>query len=248
MSEESSEPLAEPHEFRAQILAEYPDDFARFRDVLATLEHAIGSQESVQLSTELHRAMDMIMLQAYKSLCSVYVLVVRAHFEDAATICRRLMELAAQAGYIVEIEEDAEQNRRAGGYLASLWEAAPPQLKDALPADYRAAWEKYHRDHQHLLKGKWRTWRPSFKEIFSRLDKSDVYDEDYAFLSGVTHGSPPNLIFDYRGPVVQVRPHRHVPIMLKFSSRYGLAIMTLWNQLFAAIEVDRLDELVRANS
>ncbi len=129
MSEESSEPLAEPHEFRAQILAEYPDDFARFRDVLATLEHAIGSQESVQLSTELHRAMDMIMLQAYKSLCSVYVLVVRAHFEDAATICRRLMELAAQAGYIVEIEEDAEQNRRAGGYLASLWEAAPPQLR-----------------------------------------------------------------------------------------------------------------------
>ena len=164
MSEESSEPLAEPHEFRAQILAEYPDDFARFRDVLATLEPAIGSQESVQLSTELHRAMDMIMLQAYKSLCSVYVLLVRAHFEDAATICRRLMELAAQAGYIVEIEEDAEQNRRAGGYLASLWEAAPPQLKDALPADYRAAWEKYHRDHQHLLKGKWRTWRPSFKE------------------------------------------------------------------------------------
>ena len=87
-----------PDEFRSRVRAAHRPAFDLFGRVVDLVEPAVAHRRF--LSGEVERALDMLMLQGYKAHCSLYVLAVRAHIEDAATIVRRLLELAIQTIYI----------------------------------------------------------------------------------------------------------------------------------------------------
>lgn len=98
-------------EFRAAIRAKYPQAFSFHRDVATVLEQAIA--KPCHLTNEVARTADMLMVQAYKAHVSVYFLAVRALIEDAATITRRLLEIAVQTVYITGDSDSAECRHRA---------------------------------------------------------------------------------------------------------------------------------------
>ena len=59
------------------------------------------------------RALDHLFIQAFKSHGSLYLLCVHGHCEDAATIARRIFEIALQMGYIIlknRNEKTVEEN------------------------------------------------------------------------------------------------------------------------------------------
>ncbi len=109
---QSSKPMQSPEEFRAAIRAKYPEEFLLCQDVAAILEQAV--KQPRRLVNEVARVADMLMVQAYKAHASVYFLAVRAQIEDAATITRRLLEIAVQAIYITGDSDPEVCKQRAG--------------------------------------------------------------------------------------------------------------------------------------
>ena len=241
-TEKQFEQLAEPQQFRARMLREHAESFRLFYDVVSAVEGAF--QESVQISDNVRRAVDMLMVQGYKAYSSVYVLLVRGHVEDGATIARRMLELAVQTVYIAAESEEDVRCDRADRYLANLWDAAPDTLRASMPANARLAWERHFEKHGHHLPKKRRSWGPNFREMFRAIGCEATYVQDYTFLSGIAHGSPPNLIYDYRGPTVEVRHGRHVSLILTYATRYFLAIIEQWNLLFGLIDSDQYSHFV----
>src|SRR5262245_38187407 len=84
-----------PREFRARVIEKYAVYFSFCQKVAATFEKALDKPQ--ELHDEVARVLSMFMYQAYKAHSSMYVLAVRAFVEDAATITRRLLEIAVQA-------------------------------------------------------------------------------------------------------------------------------------------------------
>ena len=62
------------------------------------------------------RALDVLFFQCFKAHVSTYELASLAQVEDAATIVRRQLELAATAVYIGLHREAEERERRAGSF------------------------------------------------------------------------------------------------------------------------------------
>src|SRR5436309_2616747 len=85
-------------EFAAHVRETFPEEFALFWRTLTVLEDAIDRRRPVASLTEI--AIDMLMLQAYKSAVSVHEVALLGHLEDAATLARRLMDLGVQMAYI----------------------------------------------------------------------------------------------------------------------------------------------------
>jgi Family of unknown function (DUF5677) len=237
------ESLVEPAEFRARIQAKYAAEFGLCFEILNTLEQAY--QQRISLPTDVHRTLDMLMLQSCRAYSSVYLLAVRAHIEDAAIITRRLMEIAVHAGYVIEPPDESGQRERARRYLAVLWLETPESVKEALSPDYRAAWEQYYTTHKHLLPKRNRPRDPNFSDMFRELGREETHVQDYAFLSGLAHGHPPNLIYEYRHFSIEVRPDRLVPFILRYASRYCLTTTIIWNHLFGVIDDAILDALIQ---
>jgi hypothetical protein len=71
--------------------------------------------------------------------------------EDAATIVRRLLELAVQLVYIARDDDEKTRDRRAGMYLAFLWHEWPAELRNRLPPDERKAWEALYAEYDRRL-------------------------------------------------------------------------------------------------
>lgn len=239
---QSSKPMQSPEEFRAAIRAKYPEEFLLCQDVAAILEQAV--KQPRRLVNEVARVADMLMVQAYKAHASVYFLAVRAQIEDAATITRRLLEIAVQAIYITGDSDPEVCKQRAGRYLAHLWASIPDEWRTKMPIEERTAWETYYQSHQHLLPAKRRSWGPNFRSMFQEIGHVSTYERDYSLLSRIAHGAPPSLVQDYAQLVVPLRSDTFVPTILIFASRYYLAVAGQWNDIFHLANSDELVGLV----
>ncbi len=108
-------------EFREAIRMRHSSAFALQHAVVVDIERHISNERD--LSDIVSMTVDMLLLQAFKSLTAVGELSSVSLSEDAATIVRRLMELGVLAIYIARDSEEATRRERAGGYLADLWAA-----------------------------------------------------------------------------------------------------------------------------
>ncbi len=233
--------MQSPEAFRAAVRAKHSAAFSLHRDVAALLETAIEQPRHLLVDDVVSRAADMLMVQAYKAHGSVYFLAVRAHVEDAATITRRLLEIAVQLTYIAGHGDPEVHRQRAGQFLAYFWESIPDGWRRKFPMSERTAWETLHQTHRHLLRKK--RWGPTFIEMFQDIGRSDTYDEDYSLLSNIAHGTPSSLVLDYAEPVVKLHSDVHVPLVLVFASRYSLALARHWNDVFHIIPDGELSGL-----
>jgi hypothetical protein len=220
--------------FRASIRAKYPDAFEFSGQVAVELEQAVETPRG--LVGELALAIDMLMGQGYKAHLSVYFLAEVAHVEDAATITRRVLELAIQAVYIGGDDQEAVRPERAGRYIAHMWERLDSSVKAKFSDQAAAPWQSVYDQYSHLLSPKRKRWGPNFKQMFDEIGHPDTYRKDYSLLSEIAHGSPDDLIIHYSAPTVHLRPDVHVPTVLNYASRYYLIIAEQWNRIFHGID------------
>src|SRR5712692_2214950 len=113
--------MASSDKFRRRVRTKYKSAFVLHADVAALLDSVIAQQ--THLRTDVARAFDMLMVQACMAHESVRCLAVRALVEDAATITRRLLEIAVQAGYIMAPPTVRARRERARKYLLFLWKS-----------------------------------------------------------------------------------------------------------------------------
>jgi hypothetical protein len=234
-------PTPNAEEFRRRTLAQHKPAADLHRSVSAMLETAVQTPRLV--ADIVQRAVDMLFVQAFKAHQSVFELSAVCLTEDAATIVRRLLELAAQAAWIAK-ESDADvRNRRAGMYLAFLWVKWPSDLRDLIPADERLAWEAVVKRYGATFTAERKQWGPTFSQIFDALEESDTeaghsvggYRDTYRYLSNVAHGSPPSLVHSYSSATVQIHDGRFVSDMLIFGTLYALATASIWNDIYEVI-------------
>lgn len=109
MSETSS-----PAEFRARTIEANRPAFELWKQTCALLEDKIESPRVLRSPAD--SAYDLLFLQVYKSMCSVYHLAVRGQQEDAFTVLRRILELGAQLEYLHKAAP-GDLDARAAQYL-----------------------------------------------------------------------------------------------------------------------------------
>src|SRR5689334_17959727 len=232
--------LGSEEAYRSDVRRRYAKAFELHRTALELIKPAVGSER--RLESVVHVTLDMLMTQAYKTHYAVSVLAERGHVEDAATLTRRLMELAVQAVYIGAESEDDIRVRRAGAYLAHLWRSSETEARKHLPAEIVQEWERIYTAYQGELKSKTR-WGPRWDQMFEALGLGDTYTQDYSLLSGVAHGSTPEALMTYSMSTVPIRSHYQVPTLLHFSTRYYLAVAGQWNNYFRLVPEERFSRL-----
>lgn len=237
--------MTTPQEFRA-VRMRHRAVFAFCREVLEVLERAVIAQRS--LPDLPARALDMLLIQTFKSLQSTNELCLLALTEDAATIARRLLEIAIQAIYIAQDSEQATRIERAGMYLAFLWHKWPDDLHEVIPLPERQAWERIYEQFGTHLSAKSYRWGPRFSEMFEYAEQKDTYTLDYSHLSSIAHGSPSMLVHDYAQERVFLHDDRHVPSLLVFASGYALGTLIVWNDIFHLVESDRVSALLNMHA
>jgi hypothetical protein len=229
--------------FRNEVRAEHSDAFQLAHDVSRAVGDAVI--RPVIIDGEIGRALDMLMQQGWRAHLSVQALAERRLTEDAATISRRLLELAIHAGYIASIDEYAIRLDRARRFLARFWQSAPQSLKDTMPPEDRGAWESWVEDWKLQLPEKPKSWWPSFREMLTSLGHEETYENDYRFLSGVAHGSGLFLARDYARSHADTHYQMDVCPLLIHSSKYYLALAINWNSVFDMLSAEILSELIR---
>lgn len=193
------------------------------------------------------RALDLLFIQAFKSHGSLYSLCVMGHGEDAATIARRLLEIALQVGYLCL--EDQEREKRGELYLAYFWHNAKEIIALDIPEDRRQWWEKQYDIHKALLPLKpsgepLQNWSGlSFAAIADKIGLKDTYEKDYRFLSNVAHCSARGLLLEKSDGTIQITTDVLVNELLVYGTRYMLAVTLYWNEQFALADSAKLAEL-----
>jgi hypothetical protein len=201
------------------------------------------------LAPPLVRALDILFLEAFKSHGSLYPLCVMGHGEDAATIARRLFEIALQVGYITS--EPSSSEDRAKRYLARFWLEAEERLKKDIPASQREYWQDQYDRHKHLLlnsKGKpFRNWwgDSTFADLAEELGVRRTYDEDYRFLSRIAHCAAPGILIGVKSAVINIKTDFLVREILVFGTRYILGILERWNEHFRLADPVQLDGITK---
>jgi hypothetical protein len=163
--------------------------------------------------------------------------------EDAATLTRRLLELAIQAEYIGHPDAAPERERRAGRYLAFAWRQIPRRVKLLFPSAPRARWSGLARTYGRLIRSGAKRWGPTLRDMFASIGHTDLYNGDYALLSGIAHGGGHDLPRMYSATAPPMYSHEFASILLVFSSRYALAVAGQWATYFPFSPPDRFDAL-----
>ena len=158
-------------------------------------------------------ACDLLFIQAYKAFCSVYLLAVRGHEEDAVAVLRRLLEISVQIGYLDQAPNPAERQDRAAAYL------------------------------QHDPEGGGYWWGGTIKDLFSRLNLTATYDPDYRWMAQTAHGAARRVLLRVEGSVVQIRNTGFFAPLVVFACRYLLGAARIWNGCFTLVDNDELERL-----
>ena len=134
-----------PQEFMRRIVERYSRAFDLWCRTHELLEGVIPTNRD--LSSPFSRALDILFVQAFKSHGSIYVLCVRGQGEDAATILRRMLEIALQVRYLFAETDPHERDVRGRRFLAYYWLQAPERIKVALCAEARHWWMTHYQGH-----------------------------------------------------------------------------------------------------
>jgi hypothetical protein len=201
-------------------------------------------------SNDVAMVLDMLMLQAYNSHTALSLLAEVGLIEDAATVARRLLEIAVQATYIAAEAEIAVRERRAGMFIAFMWRQLPSRIKHLLPAPVRAEWSAVAKKHGRFVPAKAKRWGPDFRAMFVACGAETLYQTDYKFLSGMSHGAPETHIMRFSEQSVRAYDDQHVSVILLYGSKYLAITGEHWNDVFnvvSAHDVTSLrDRLVRS--
>jgi hypothetical protein len=79
--------------------------------------------------------------------------------------------------------------------------------------------------------------------MFRECGSEDLYDSDYAFLSGIAHGSPEEQVFRFSMPTIRAHDDRHVSTLLVYASKYYAVAGEIWNNHFSILDHDRVEAL-----
>jgi len=221
-------------EFKQSVRDRYPEALALHHETVTLLEPAIGQPR--RHADLLDPALDMLFLQAYKAHVSVLLLVLHGHMEDAATIARRLLELAAMMGYFGLAPTAEDKTSRVKRYLADMWLDLPPEAQNLLPGAAKNFWHD-------IAEGAPRGALPKMQSVFSELGRQDTYDDDYRLLSRIAHGASSDQIIAFAADTVPVRPLWHLDTVLVVASRYFVATALVWNDTSHVIDQQALDAL-----
>lgn len=208
-----SDAILSPREFRAQTIDDNRPAFELWKATSSLIEPAISSPRAIPGPYE--AACDLLFIQAFKASCSVYILAVRGHEEDAATILRRLLEIVAQLGYLDQPVNSEERKSRAEAYLQQ-------------DPDRGRFW-----------------WGGNFRNLFGSLNLVASYDQDYRFLAQIAHAAARRVSLQVEGSVIQIRSTKGFTPLLVFSCRYLLGAARIWNECFALLEDKELERLSR---
>jgi hypothetical protein len=213
--------------------------FDLWRSVHEVLEEVVVRNRDHKGS--FHRALDLLFMQAFKSHGSLYSLCVLGHCEDAATIARRILEIALQTGYLDS--EDAEREDRGKQYLAYFWHLAAGILANpSLAPQDRKRWQDLYDQNKKWLRFN-KKGRPlpncsglNFADLASKLGIQQSYEVDYRFLSNAAHSSAAGAMFNVVGGTLQITDDTFVTPILVYGTRYVLAVAEVWNSHFSLID------------
>jgi hypothetical protein len=219
--------------------------FDLWRLVHETLEDVVIRDRNQQQSFE--RALDLLFIQGFKSHGSLYSLCVLGHCEDAATIARRIFEIALQVGYLDS--EEPERENRGNQYLAYFWHLAKGILANpSLPPEDRQRWQQLYDQNKKWLRFNKRgnplpNWSGlSFADLASKLNMQQAYEVDYRFLSNAAHSSAAGAMLNVIGGTLQITDDAFVTPILVYGTRYMLAVTEVWNAHFKLIDDSKMDE------
>jgi hypothetical protein len=219
--------------------------FDLWRFIHETLEDVVIRDRNHKGSFE--RSLDLLFIQAFKSHGSLYSLCVLGHCEDAATIARRILEIALQVGYLDS--EELERENRGKRYLAYFWHLTKGILaNDSLTAESRQRWQQLYDQNKTWLQfnkhGKpLPNWSGlNFAALASKLNMQQTYDVDYRFLSNAAHSSAAGAMLSVVEGTLQIADDTFVSPILVYGTRYMLAVTEVWNAHFKLIEDSKLEE------
>lgn len=237
----------------AQNKAEKKARIDRNRPAFTVWSHLASLLEEVVLAdrrveSSFARALDLLFIEAFKSHGSLYPLCVIGHGEDAATIARRLFEIALQVGYLGK--DDAEKENRGRMYLAHFWHNAK-ELSSAmyLTPEWRKWWEEQYDRQKKWLRFKNDKPDPywsglNFYQLATELGLKNTYDQDYRLLSNVAHCSSRGLLLDKVDNEIQIQTDRLITPILGYGTKYMLWVTAHWNEHFKLVEESKLQEIL----
>jgi len=227
--------------YTERVKAKHRQAFDIWREVATVYQNAQAVPRSRH--SDLHIVLDMLMLQASNTHAALALLAQHGLMEDAATLARRLLEISIQATYIAADDDQPTRDRRAGSYLAFLWRRLPRRVKSLLPPNVRAEWSTTARRFGRFVGRKAKRWGPDWRTMFKECQAEDLYHSDYAFLSGVAHGSPEEQILRFSSNRIRAHDDRHVSHLLIYGSKYMAVVGEHWNALFGIVAPQTIDDL-----
>jgi hypothetical protein len=219
--------------FRKRVLAAHASAFRLHTEVLGLFEDALLRERNA--TSRFSVATDMLMYQALKSDGTVSLLAQHGLLEDAATIARRLMELAVQSLYLWADGDTTLQEQRANRYLAHMWRQLPPRALDQMPEEIKTQWRAIDADVGDSLPANAKRWGPRWDRMFAEVGASEMYREDYSLLSNMAHGSPDDLVIRFSLTRIRVHRHEHAWVVLWYATKYFVIVAGMWNNAFAVI-------------
>lgn len=200
-------------------------------------------------NTAFARAIDLLFIQAFKSHGSLYSLCVIGHCEDAATIARRIFEVALQIDYLDS--EASERENRGREYLAYFFHLVPKGIlaNPSLPPEKRKQWEQLYDQNKRWLKLS-KSGNPSpnwsglsVADLARKLNMIQSYNEDYRFLSNMAHTSSAGSLLGMQDGRLHITDDMAATPILVYGTRYMVAVTEVWNAYFKLIEEPKMAEL-----
>ena len=228
-------------EFRQGVIDKYLQHFDLHWRIRKIFESAVKHDR--YLHELVPRALDMLFVQSFGAHVSTYELACLAQVEDAATIVRRLLELAAQAHYIGLHPERRSASGVPGpslhlcGSSGQTRLTAPSPQTSAKPGTMfrplTARTSSPTSDTGARISGRFsRSWKGCTNR---RGRLVGAWNDDYRYLSNVAHGSPPALVHSYGQPIVPLHDDRQVPAILLAGASYALLCAMVWNEVVRCI-------------
>jgi len=228
--------------FRERVLAEHRPAFDLHSEVLGRFEAAVTGPRD--LSTPVRLALDMLMYQAFKSSSALSLLVQHALLEDAATLNRRLMELAIAAAYINADGSEGSRASRAARYLVHMWRQLPEEALRHIPPEEVKEWQELDATVGASLPASASRWGPRWRDMFADVGALDLYEQDYRYLSNMAHGSPDDLVVLFSHQTINIHRHKHASILLTYGARYTVLAGGMWNNIFGIIPDGEMSALI----
>ncbi len=210
--------------YRAEVWRRHVEAFGLHTDLAGLVEADLLVPRLHD--SHVHLVLDMLTIQGLKAHAAVSLLCQHGLMEEAATACRRLLELCVQARYIGLDDEDKVRRRRAGQYAAYLWRQLPRRVKLKLPAELRAPWTSLGRGYGRFVRKN--RWGPSFHDMFREIGRLDLYRSDYSLLSSIAHGTADQQVFQFSGETIRIHDDGFTSVLLVYASRYYLALVDAW--------------------